>query len=77
MIIKFYTKSCVPCKMLTKALNEIGAIYNEVDIESDIQTAIDNRVRSVPTLLHVETGARLVGFSSKEELQEWLNDTNS
>jgi|TARA_B110000908_G_C9893472_1_gene287834 hypothetical protein len=63
--------------MLTIALDEMGVAYHEVDIEEDMQTAIDNRVRSVPTLINAETGSRLVGFSNKEKLQEWLNDNIS
>jgi len=74
MITKFYTQSCNPCKMLSSILDELGVEYQEVDIEKDIQTAIDNRVSSVPTLINTETGKRLVGFQSKEKLQEWLDD---
>ena len=76
MITKFYTQSCGPCKMLTSVLDELGVEYKEVDVEADMQTAIDNHVSSVPTLINTETGSRLVGFKSKEKLQEWLNDNS-
>ena len=77
MIIKFYTKSCGPCKMVTNALDELEVTYEEVDIEEDMQSAIDNRVSSVPTLINTETGSRIIGFKNKQKIQEWLNGNPS
>ena len=77
MIIKFYTKSCGPFKMVTNVLDELEVTYEEVDIEEDMQSAIDNRVSSVPTLINTETGSRIIGFKNKQKIQEWLNGNPS
>jgi len=74
MIVKFYTEGCMPCYALTVLLDELMVDYDEVNIEKDMESAIDHRVRSVPTLLNTDTGARLVGFKDKETVEAWLND---
>jgi hypothetical protein len=63
--------------MVTAVLDDLEVEYEGVDIEEDMQTAIDNRVSSVPTLVNTETGSRIIGFKNKEKIQEWLNDNPS
>ncbi len=77
MIVKFHTEGCAPCYALGLMLDEMMVDYDEVDIEKDMESAIDHRVRSVPTLLNTDTGSRLVGFKDKETVEAWLNDNYS
>ncbi len=77
MIIKFYTEGCSPCYAMGVLLDKMMVDYDEVDIEKDMESAIDHRVRSVPTLLNTVDGSRLVGFKDKETVEAWLNDNYS
>jgi len=74
MLLKFYTEGCNPCYALSVLLDNMMINYESVDIEKDMQAAIDHRVMSVPVLLNTETGARLVGFKDKQTVEKWLND---
>jgi len=74
MIIKFQTKGCSPCYAMSVLLDKMMVEYEEVDIEKDMESAIDNRVSSVPTLINTTNGNRLVGFKDKETVKEWIND---
>lgn len=74
MLLKFYTEGCNPCYALSVLLDSMMINYESVDIEKDMQAAIDHRVMSVPVLLNTETGARLIGFKDKQTVEKWLND---
>ena len=56
-ILKFYATWCVPCKALSKYLESsrdiriINCNIEEVDIEKNMETAIEYGVRSVPTMV--------------------------
>lgn len=53
-IIKFYSKSCGPCKVMTSTLSQIDNIeLQEVDIEDDSNSALldEYKVRTIPTIV--------------------------
>ena len=66
-LIKFSRESCVPCKMLGNFLDEQGIVYEEIDVESDIETTVKYGVSGLPTLLLVDENGevldRVVGFN--------------
>tara|TARA_R110000822_G_scaffold19575_2_gene63783 strand:+ start:274 stop:507 length:234 start_codon:yes stop_codon:yes gene_type:complete len=74
MLIKFYTEGCAPCYALSVLLDAKMIEYEAIDISKNINQAIKHKVRSVPTLLNTETGARLMGFKDKQTVEEWLDD---
>jgi len=77
MILKFYTEGCSPCKAVSSILDDLGVVYNEIDIGKAMDSAIEHRVMSVPTLLNTETGERLVGFRSNAAVEAWVDDNYS
>lgn len=76
VIKKFYADWCVPCKQLTETLNEIGLVYESIDIDTDPdKQAKKYGIRSIPTLIKLEGDeqiARLYGSPSKKEVEDWL-----
>lgn len=63
-ILKFYATWCVPCKALSKYLEEskdiITCTIEEVDIEKNMETAIEYGVRSVPTMVLLDDDNNVV-----------------
>tara|TARA_R110000823_G_C15701513_1_gene476526 strand:+ start:452 stop:685 length:234 start_codon:yes stop_codon:yes gene_type:complete len=74
MIIKFMTEGCAPCRAVSQVLDLCGIEYEEVNIAKDITSAIEHRIRSVPTILNTDTGATLTGFPGIYQTEEWVNE---
>lgn len=79
-LLKFYADWCQPCKVLEQRLQALGAKYADVNIESEIGTALIEKyvVRSVPTLIKTDHLGneidRLVGAVPIQALETFLND---
>ena len=80
VLVDCYAEWCGPCKMLSPIIDEIA---NEKEDYSFYKLNVDDcdtvtreyGVMSIPTLLIFENGElkeKLVGFKSKEELEEIL-----
>lgn len=61
-LIKLYSKTCGPCKVLEKNLVESGVEYDSVDVASEEGEDIVEKygVRAVPTLLLVDNNGTLL-----------------
>lgn len=61
-LIKIYSKTCGPCKVLEKNLVESGVDYDSVDVASEEGEDIVEKygVRAVPTLLLVDDNGTLL-----------------
>lgn len=81
-LIKVYSKTCGPCKVLEKNLIESGIQYDSVDIASDEGDEIVDKynIRNVPTLLLVDDNGTLinkhVGILNSEEIKKFYNEIN-
>ena len=76
-VVKFYAKTCGPCKVLGKMLEEIKEEYNldivEVDACSDSPLVAKYNVRAVPTLV-VEQSGKSIGMCTKEQLINFIKE---
>ena len=81
-LIKFHTKSCVPCKrietILSKMEKEFPTItFYSVDIDDFIKLAQKYKIMSVPTLVmfsgDIEKG-RIVGVVPTDNLRKAIKD---
>ena len=82
VLIDFYADWCGPCKMLAPVLEELSTSNPEfdfykinVDENQDIANAFE--ISSIPCLIIFKDGEevdRAVGFKSKQQLQEILNN---
>lgn len=61
-LIKIYSKTCGPCKVLEKNLVESGVKYDSVDVASEEGEDLTEiyGVRAVPTLLLVDDNGTLL-----------------
>lgn len=81
VLVDFFATWCGPCKMIMPVLEEISKERTDVkivkvDIDEHRPIALQEGVRSVPTLILYKDGleiAREVGFQPKEKLNEWLD----
>ena len=78
-IIKFYSTSCGPCKVLDSNLKKAGIEYESIDANYDENASLVEKykIRSVPTLIKEDNGveiARHVGIMTEKQLKSWCND---
>jgi len=79
-LLKFYAEWCGPCKGLSTIINnakdKIDIPIEEFDIDNEMMMAQEYKVRSVPTMVLVDsTGTeirRQVGMVNEEKLLEFL-----
>ena len=71
-ILKFYTKTCEPCKLLTKILATGNVAVTEIDASSSPDLVRHYGIRVVPTLVHIDSGKQLGGLKSIIEINEWI-----
>jgi thioredoxin 1 len=79
-VYKFYAEWCQPCKALSKVIQEakdkIDVEIVEFDIDSEMMTAVNYGIRSVPTMVLVDDEEkeikRLNGYANEEKLLEFL-----
>jgi thioredoxin 1 len=79
-LVDFYTKSCGPCRAMAPILEQLsGAKIVKVDVENNMDLGIQYGVSSVPCLVFLREGKevqRLVGYQSKDVLQNLINSMN-
>lgn len=79
-ILKFYSATCGPCKVLEKNLQQTDIPYESIDVSSEIGIRIASQfgVHSVPTLIAVDnTGtvkASHVGLMTVDKLKKWYEE---
>ena len=80
-LLKFYAPWCAPCKGLSVVMagaeDKINRPIEEVNIDEDIDTALQYGVRSVPTLVIVDDQGNLVkknvGVLNEAQLLDFLS----
>ena len=76
-LVDFYADWCGPCKMLGTVLEEIDANVLKINVDNNESLAREYGVMSIPTICFFKNGElkeKVIGFRSKTELEEILND---
>lgn len=82
-VIKFYSKTCAPCRVLDPIFQDIAeknahkAYFMNVDVESQQDLAKSMRVSSVPTVIVEKNGVevnRIIGLRSRSVYENAIND---
>lgn len=82
VVLDFYSDTCMPCKMLSPVLEDLGKSYKDklkickLNVNENSQLADEYGVMAVPTLMYVKNGReinRTIGFINKNEILENLN----
>ena len=87
-ILKFYSNTCGPCKVLERNLKEAGIEYEDIDVmDPGIIDELDDvdlleyyHIKAVPTLVIIDSQGneikRNVGILPVDKLKEFCNETN-
>ena len=77
-LIKIYSKTCGPCKVLEKNLKESGVKYDNIDITSkEGETLVEQyNIRTVPTLLLIDDNSSIIkkhiGILNVEDIKSFI-----
>jgi thioredoxin 1 len=81
-VLKFYSKSCAPCRVLDPIIQDIAqknshkATFLSVDVDIQKDLAREKRVSSVPTVIVEKDGVetqRIVGVRARSVYENAIN----
>ncbi len=80
-IVDFYSTTCVPCKMLSRILEDLVLDYPflnivKVNITDNPKLGVDHQIEAVPTALFLKDGEtleRVVGLMDEDEITEKIS----
>ena len=81
-IVDFYSTTCVPCKMLSRILEDLTLDYPflnivKVNITDEPKLGADNAIEAVPTVKFLKDGEELetvVGLMDEDEIIEKISE---
>ena len=81
VLIDFWATWCGPCKMIAPFIEEIAAEYDDItvgkiDVDEEMELAMQFKIASIPTLVLVENGAvtgTLIGYRPKADILKFLS----
>lgn len=83
VLVKFESSTCAPCKALTREIEHLdraSLALVTINIDEQPDEALSWGVRSVPTLMIFNNGKMLrrkIGFVTRTQIQEMLDDCNT
>lgn len=78
-LIKFYSDTCGPCRVLDSNLKKAGVVYESVNVNENEELVDKYKIRSLPTLIMEDNGQeieRRVGVMTEEQIKHWCYKIN-
>jgi thioredoxin-like negative regulator of GroEL len=80
-ILKFYSDTCGPCKVLDNNLKTAGVEYTAVDVNDDENAPLLEKydIRTIPVLIKEDNGiviGKHHGIMTVGQLKNWCNETD-
>jgi len=81
VVVDFWEEWCVPCRMISPALEEISNSLNgkvkivKLNVDENPATTTKYGIMSIPTLMLFKNGelaSRQVGAAPKQKLEQWI-----
>ena len=80
VLLDFWAVWCGPCKMIAPLLTQIAeeredVVIGKVDVDSEMELALEFGVASIPTLVVIKDGkpaGKAVGYMPKEKIEALL-----
>ena len=81
VLLDFWAVWCGPCKMIAPLLTQIAeerddVVIGKVDVDSEMELALEFGVASIPTLVVIKDGQpvnKAVGYMPKEKIEALLD----
>ena len=81
VLLDFWAVRCGPCKMIAPLLTQIAeerddVVIGKVDVDSEMELAMQFGVSSIPTLVVIKDGqpaGKAVGYMPKEKIEALLD----
>ena len=74
-VLKFYADWCQPCKQLSTIVESTGIEVTNINIEEELDAAVEYKIRSVPTCVVLDnSGAevrRKTGMMTADEFKQF------
>ncbi|MBQ5967625.1 MAG: thioredoxin [Clostridiales bacterium] len=83
VVVDFWATWCGPCQMLGPVLEEVANenegkfIVGKVNVDDQVEIAMQYKISAIPTLLVFENGEvkkQTMGFLPKDKLLEFINN---
>lgn len=75
-ILKFYSKTCGPCKVMDLNLKKLGVDYKEIEVQENPDLVEKYNVRGIPTIIKIDDEGNIIdsftGVMSVTQLEHWL-----
>lgn len=81
-ILKFYSETCMPCKMLSNVLKEEQIEHQSIDVMDgkNTQMIMKYNIMSIPVLVKVDYQgkeiSRLTGFQGVKSVKEFCDENS-
>lgn len=79
-ILKFYSNSCGPCKIVDENLKKANVEFTPIDVEDEKNDDLVDKysIRDIPTLIKLndkeEVIAKHTGYMTVEQLVNWCKE---
>lgn len=82
VVVDFYADWCGPCKMMAPLFHELAEEMDNVkfakcNVDNNPALSMEYQVQTIPNIVIMKSGealGRVIGFTSKEELKESINN---